>query len=48
MNKEISSLASQYNMEEAQVRNFVTDDMLTSDIKLKKAMSIIIDSAEEA
>ena len=48
MNKEIASLATQYNMEEAQVRNFVTDDMLSSDIKLKKAMSVIIDSAQEA
>lgn len=48
MNKEIASLATQYNMEETQVRNFVTDDMLSSDIKLKKAMSVIIDSAQEA
>lgn len=46
--QEITSLAKQYNMTEEQVSNFVTHDMLDSDIKLKKAMSTIIDSAEEA
>lgn len=45
--EEVASLAAQYNMEADQVRNFVSDDMLASDIKMKKAMSIIVDSAVE-
>lgn len=45
---EIDNLASQYNMTAEQVSNFVSNDMLSADIKLKKAMNIIIDSAEEA
>lgn len=44
---EVESLAEQYGMEVDQVRGFVSDDMLDSDIKMKKAMSIIVDSAEE-
>ena len=44
---EVKSLAEQYGMEVDQVRGFVSDDMLDSDIKMKKAMSIIVDSAEE-
>ena len=45
--EEINTLAEQYGMEAEQVRGFVTTDMLESDIKMKKAMSIIVDSAEE-
>ena len=45
INQEITSLAAQYNMSEEQVRDFVTSDMLSSDIKLKKAMSLVLDSA---
>lgn len=45
--EEVKSLAEQYGMEADQVRGFVSDDMLESDIKMKKAMSIIVDSAEE-
>lgn len=45
--EEIKSLAEQYGMEAEQVQNFVTDDMVESDIKMKKAMSIIVDSAQE-
>ena len=45
--EEVKSLAEQYGMEVDQVRGFVSDDMLDSDIKMKKAMSIIVDSAEE-
>ncbi|MBZ6526306.1 trigger factor [Aerococcaceae bacterium DSM 111021] len=45
--EEVKSLAEQYGMEADQVRGFVSDDMLDSDIKMKKAMSIIVDSAEE-
>lgn len=47
LEEEVKSLAEQYSMEVEQVRNFVTNDMLESDIKMKKAMSVIIDSAEE-
>lgn len=46
--QEIQSLAKQYNMSEDQVRSYVTGDMLSSDIKLKKAMSLINDTAVEA
>ncbi|UUX34528.1 trigger factor [Fundicoccus culcitae] len=45
--KEITDLADQYGMDVEQVRGIVTTDMLASDIKMKKAMSLIIDSVEE-
>ncbi|XJS11599.1 trigger factor [Aerococcaceae bacterium WGS1372] len=45
--EEINTLAEQYGMEADQVRGFVTTDMLDSDIKMKKAMSIIVDTAVE-
>ena len=44
---EVEALAGQYGMDANQVRQYVTEDMLVSDIKLKKAMSLIVDSAEE-
>lgn len=47
INAEVESLASQYNMEVEQVRGFVSTDMLESDVRLKKAMSLIVDSVEE-
>lgn len=47
MASEVELLAGQYGMEQDQVRQFVTDDMLQSDIRLKKAMSLIVDSVEE-
>lgn len=47
IDEEISSLAEQYNMDKQQVRSLVSDDMLTNDIKMKKAMSLITDSAVE-
>lgn len=46
IDEEAESLAKQYGMEVEQVRGFVTEDMLSSDIKMKKAMNIIIDTAE--
>lgn len=46
--KEVALLAEQYGMNEDQVRQYVTPEMLTSDIRLKKAMSIIVDSVVEA
>ena len=42
--EEVESLAVQYGLPADQVRNFVTEDMLSSDVKMKKAMSIIIDT----
>ena len=47
INAEVESLASQYSMEVEQVRGFVSTDMLESDVRLKKAMSLIVDSVEE-
>lgn len=44
---EVEALAGQYGMDANQVRQYVTEDMLVSDIKLKKAMSLIVDSADE-
>lgn len=42
---EVESLASQYGIEVDQVRNFVSQEMVAKDVKLKKAMSLIVDSA---
>lgn len=47
INEEITTLAAQYNMELDRVRGLVSDDMLQNDIKMKKAMAIITDSAIE-
>ena len=47
INQEVEELAGQYNMEADQVKSFVSTDMLESDIRLKKAMSLIVDSVEE-
>ena len=44
---EVADLASQYNMSADQVKQFVSTDMLTADIRMKKAMSLIVDSAAE-
>lgn len=45
--KEISELAQQHNIPEAQVRNVLTEDMLTHDIRMKKAVELITESAKE-
>lgn len=47
INGEVESLATQYNMDVDQVRGFVSTDMLAADVRLKKAMSLIVDSVEE-
>lgn len=47
MNKEIKDLAKEYNMKEKVVRNTLTDDMLTHDITVRKAMDLITDSAKQ-
>lgn len=44
---EIKSLADEYDMDEKQVRNTVSTDMLAEDIKLKKALGLITESVKE-
>lgn len=44
---EIDDLASQYNMEAAAVRNALSDEMLTHDIKMKRAVDAIIKTVKE-
>lgn len=44
--KEISDLATEYNMEVAQVRNLLSADMLRHDIAMKKAVEVITSSAK--
>ncbi|HJB24515.1 MAG TPA: trigger factor [Candidatus Jeotgalibaca pullicola] len=48
INEEIETLASQYNMDVERVRGLISNDMLTNDIRMKKAMALISDSAVEA
>ncbi len=45
--KEIAELAETYELDEAMVRQSLTDDMLEHDIKMKKAIDLITDSANE-
>ncbi|MDO4432143.1 MAG: trigger factor [Aerococcaceae bacterium] len=44
---EVSDLATQYGMDPEQVKRFVTVDMLSSDIKMKKAMNLIVETVIE-
>lgn len=46
IDEEVNKLASQYNMEAEKVRSFVSEEMLASDIKMKKAMNIVFETAE--
>ncbi|MCD2255249.1 trigger factor [Lactobacillus sp. CC-MHH1034] len=48
INDEIKNLASEYNMDEKTVRQTLTNDMLSHDIAVKKAIDIVADSAKEA
>ncbi|MCZ3844822.1 trigger factor [Lactobacillus mulieris] len=45
--QEIKDLAAEYNMDEKTVRNTLTDDMLSHDIAVRKAMDLITDSAKQ-
>jgi len=47
MEKEISELAEQYNMEVEQVRNVLSPQLLNRDISLKKAIDLITSTANE-
>lgn len=45
--QEIKDLAAEYNMDEKTVRNTLSDDMLSHDITVRKAMDLITDSAKQ-
>lgn len=45
---EVKRLATEYNMDEAQVRRALSEDMLKQDLQMQRAVSIITDSAKEA
>ncbi len=45
--QEIKDLAAEYNMDEKTVRNTLSDDMLSHDIAVRKAMDLITDSAKQ-
>ena len=47
IDKEIKNLAAEYNMDEKTVRNTLTDDMLSHDINVRKAIKIVADSAKQ-
>lgn len=44
---EIKNLASEYNMDEKVVRNTLTDDMLSHDITVRKAMDLVTGSVKQ-
>ncbi|KRM72564.1 trigger factor [Lacticaseibacillus brantae] len=46
--QEVKDLAGEYNMDEAAVRQALTDDMLKHDIAVKEAIKLVTDSAKEA
>lgn len=45
--KEIKDLAKEYNMDIKTVRNTLTDEMLTHDIAVRKAMDLVTDNAKQ-
>ncbi|MBV7390361.1 MULTISPECIES: trigger factor [Enterococcus] len=47
LDEEIKSLAEMYQMPEDQIRNVLTEDMLEHDIKIKKAVELVTESAVE-
>lgn len=47
IDNEINELSEQYNMPIDQVKRFLTEDMLKHDIKMKKAVELITESAVE-
>ncbi|EFG56118.1 trigger factor [Lactobacillus amylolyticus] len=47
IDKEIKDLAKEYNMDEKTVRNTLSDDMLSHDITVRKAMDLVTDSAKQ-
>ena len=47
IDKEIKDLAAEYNMDEKTVRNTLSDDMLSHDITVRKAMDLVTDNAKQ-
>ena len=47
IDKEIKDLAGEYNMDEKTVRNTLTDDMLSHDIDVRKAIDLVTDNAKQ-
>ncbi|MCM0582353.1 trigger factor [Weissella diestrammenae] len=45
---EVKALATEYNMDEAGIRNALSEDMLAHDIAIKQVVALIVDSAVEA
>ena len=45
---EVAKLAKEYQMDEAQVRNALSEDMLKQDLQMQRAVSVITDSVKEA
>jgi trigger factor len=45
---EIAKLAEQYQMEAEQIKNAVPDDQIAADVKTRKAVDLIVESAEKA
>ncbi|RHW50465.1 trigger factor [Lactobacillus bombicola] len=47
IDNEIKELAKEYNMDEKTVRNTLTDDMLSHDINIRKAIDLVTDNAKQ-
>lgn len=47
INQEIKNLASDYNMDEKTVRNTLTDEMISHDINVRKAIDLVADNAKQ-
>lgn len=45
--KEVSDLSKQFGMDEKSVRSALSDDMISHDVKVKKAVDLIADSAKQ-
>ncbi|WEV71558.1 trigger factor [Lactobacillus sp. ESL0785] len=45
--KEVKDLASEYNMDEKTVRSTLTDEMLSHDINVRKAIDLVADNAKQ-
>ncbi|WEV37833.1 trigger factor [Lactobacillus sp. ESL0677] len=47
IDKEVKDLASEYNMDEKTVRSTLTDEMLSHDINVRKAIDLVADNAKQ-
>ncbi len=48
IDEEVNKLAEQYQMDAEQIKNAVPEEQLSSDIKLRKAIDLVVDNAEKA